>query len=321
MKDVTESVVPADAVEFLDAALGRGWTAEALHGDASVRGYYRVRTPDGRTLMLSYYPESIREGVVRFVDAQRAIESTARVPAIVRHSHFAVLQHDLGDQTLFDLLRTDPERAAQLYDAAVDLLVDFQKSPPAAAQINPPFDAKKFFEELDMTREFYVEQMKGVSDLGAISELRAIFKTVAEKLESHPYLLCHRDYHGQNLHILKDVLYMIDFQDMRKGPDTYDLASLIRDRGAWVTIGRERELKMLERYAGLIGADPAALRRRYFETLLQRSIKAIGTFARQAITRGRTHYVEFIPSTVESVRQSVAELPEYRPLLDLFPAA
>ena len=42
-------------------------------------------------------------------------------------------------------------------------------------------------------------------------------------------MLCHRDYHSRNLMPHRGVLYIIDFQDARMGPDTYDLASLLRD--------------------------------------------------------------------------------------------
>ena len=42
-------------------------------------------------------------------------------------------------------------------------------------------------------------------------------------------MLCHRDYHSRNLMLHDEPLYIIDFQDARMGPDTYDLASLLRD--------------------------------------------------------------------------------------------
>ena len=42
-------------------------------------------------------------------------------------------------------------------------------------------------------------------------------------------MLCHRDYHSRNLMLHDGRLHIIDFQDARLGPDTYDLASLLRD--------------------------------------------------------------------------------------------
>jgi aminoglycoside/choline kinase family phosphotransferase len=63
------------------------------------------------------------------------------------------------------------------------------------------------------------------------------------------------------------------------------------------------------------------VRRRYFETLLQRSIKILGTFAKQPIARGRMHYLDFIPPTLESIIRCVEELPAYAALRDMFPLA
>ena len=102
------------------------------------------------------------------------------------------------------------------------------------------------------------------------------------------------------------------------GPDTYDLASLLRDRGAGRIIGDEAELELLEHYRVRTGAEKD-IRRRYFETLLQRSIKILGTFSKQPIVRGRMHYLDFIPATLESIRRSLDELPELTSLRDMFP--
>ena len=104
------------------------------------------------------------------------------------------------------------------------------------------------------------------------------------------------------------------------GPDTYDVASLLRDRGVARIIGDEAELELLEHYAAVTSAA-GEVRRRYFETLLQRSIKILGTFSAQPILRGRMHYLDFIPATLESIRRCIEELPEYGALRDMFPLA
>ena len=102
------------------------------------------------------------------------------------------------------------------------------------------------------------------------------------------------------------------------GPDTYDLASLLRDRGVARILGDPTELELVEAYRKKSGAR-GDVRQRYFETLLQRSIKILGTFSKQPIVRGRLHYLEFIPPTLESVARSLGELPEFAPLAEHFP--
>src|ERR1051325_6695696 len=304
--------LPHEASSYVTRWLGEGWTAHPLAGDASVRAYYRIALPDGTTYMLAYYPEEVRPQLQRFLAAYEAVAGHGRVPEVLQSCELAVLQRDVGDRTLYDVLHENREEGIRLYREAIDLVVAFQQAAPG--EINPSFTAELFFQELEMAREFYVEQLMGVDVAG----LEPYMKMVCEDVARHPYVLCHRDYHGQNLHVVNDSLFLIDYQDLRMGPDTYDVASLLRDRGVAVILGDDTELELLEHYRVLINADDD-LRRRYFETLLQRSIKILGTFSKQPITRGRMHYLEFIPATLESIRRCLDELPRYARLRDLFP--
>jgi N-acetylmuramate 1-kinase len=315
---MSTSSLPAEATACVNEWLGRDWAAHALPGDASVRAYYRITTADRRSYMLAYYPAyyppEVREQLRRFLDAYTAVSPHGRVPEVVEHCGFAVLQRDVGNETLFDLLHGDRDKGLRLYRDAIDLLIAFQRAP--GGHINPPFTAGFFLDELEMTREYYVQKLMGVS--GTVSDrLEPIFRKLSENLSHHPYVLCHRDFHGQNLHIIKTNLYLIDYQDLRQGPDTYDLASLLRDRGVALVI-RDAEMELVEYYARHSGA-PAGVRQRYLESLLQRSIKILGTFAKQPIVRGRMHYLDFIQPTLDSVRRCLEELPEFAALSDLLP--
>lgn len=307
------SPLPAEAEAFVKEWLGNGWSAQALPGDASVRAYFRIAAPDGKTYMLAYYPAEVRPQLQRFMAAYEAVSPHGRVPGVLRHSDVAVAQNDVGDRTLFDLIHDRPAEGVRLYRAAIDLLVDFQRSP--ANEINPPFTAGFFLSELEMTREYYVEKLMQVE---YSQRLEPLFRKLAGKLTQHPYVLCHRDFHGQNIHVFDDMLYLIDYQDLRMGPDTYDLASLLRDRGVARLLGESVEVELVDYYCrrAKSGGD---LRQRYFETLLQRSIKILGTFAKQPIVRGRMHYLEFIPPTLESIHRCLEELPEFAALADLMP--
>jgi hypothetical protein len=309
---------PAELEGYLRATLGDEIEVDPLLGDASVRAYYRVVAPGGTRYMVAYYPEPVREGVGRFLGAWEAIRHHASVPRIHSHCEFAVVQEDVGDVTLFELLEREPERAYTLYRASIDLLVRFQRSPAEAGAINPPFTKEDFLRELAMTGEFWVRRMCGVDDPERLGRLRGCFEALSAALANHPYVLCHRDFHGQNLHVFNEHVYMIDFQDLRMGPDTYDLASLLRDRGVARSLGFHAERELIDSYRDRAGSD-CALPRRYFETLLQRSIKIVGTFARQSIERDRHHYLAYIPPTLESIRLCVGELPDYRDLLEAFP--
>lgn len=302
-----ETPLPDDAAAFLTEIVGEGWTARALFGDASVRRYFRVTLPDGTTRMLAYYPSEVRPQLATFLKAYNAVAACGRIPEVERHSEFAVLQRDVGDRTIFDLLHDDRAEGVRRYREAIDALVAFQNA--SGGGVNPPFTAEFFAGELEMTREFYVEKLMGVPP-EASERLVPTFRRLAKNVSRHPYVLCHRDYHGQNIHVFNDAVYVIDYQDLRQGPDTYDLSSLLRDRGVARILGAATEMELLEDYASLRNADPG-IRLRYFETLLERSLKILGTFSKQPIARGRLHYLDFIEPTLESVRRCLDELPEF----------
>ncbi len=308
-----DTTLPPEAEAFVREWLGEGWSARSLHGDASVRGYYRIIGPDSATYVLAYYPEQVRSQVSGFLRAYEAIAPLGRVPEVVRHSGFAVAQRDVGDQTLFALLERDRDAAIPLYREAIDLLVRFQATP--GQEVNPPFTTESFLVELEMTHEYYVRRLMGADDDG---QLVPWFRRLADKVAQHPYVLCHRDYHGQNLHVLKDGLYMIDYQDLRMGPDTYDLASLLRDRGVADLLGETAERELIDYYRIRSHSD-AAIIQRYYETLLQRSVKILGTFSKQPITRGKVHYLEYIPPTIRSIRICLEKVPEFAPIGRLLP--
>lgn len=256
--------------------------------------------------MLAWYPEEVRAQLRRFLGANESLAPHAPVPAVLQSCEAAVLQFDAGDRTLYDVLHEDREEGIRLYRAAIDLLRAFQQAPDLG--LNPPFTAEFFFAELEMACEFYVEQLMQMDGAALIP----VLKTLCDNVARHPYVLCHRDFHGQNIHVKDDTLYLIDYQDLRMGPDTYDLASLLRDRGVARILGDDTELELIDYYGG----D----RRRYFETLLQRSIKILGTFSKQPITRGRMHYLDFIPPTLESIERCIGELgAEVGALRDIFP--
>ena len=170
-----------------------------------------------------------------------------------------------------------------------------------------PFTAEFFFDELEMAREFYVEQLMG----GDARRAEPIMKTLCENVAHHPYVLCHRDFHGQNLHVINDTLYLIDYQDLRMGPDTYDLASLLRDRGVARILGDETELELLEHYADRTrrrrATSAAATSRRCCSARSRSSARSPSSRS----LRGRMHYLDFIPATLESISRCIDELPEY----------
>lgn len=211
--------------------------AEPLAGDASARQYFRVRGTDGAPVVVCWYPPAVRQQLDVALAVWRAIADDVPVPAILGHEGSIVVQQDAGDESLTKLLEHHREHATEAIGRAVDLLASIHRTAPRAAGINPDFDSAKFLEELEMTIEYFVERVVGVREARALAEIHEISSRLAVSLAAHPYLICHRDYHGDNILIFNNSYLIIDYQDMRMGPDTYDLASLLRDRGMVDAVG------------------------------------------------------------------------------------
>ena len=107
---------------------------------------------------------------------------------------------------------------------------------------------------------------------------------------------------------------MLDFQDARKGPITYDLASLIYD--SYVSITDELKKKLINDFwmsrGRIYFQSKEVFLNALFETALQRNIKAIGTFAFQRTEKDNPRYLSYIPNTVKSVRNHFYNLEEYK---------
>ncbi len=74
-------------------------------------------------------------------------------------------------------------------------------------------------------------------------------------------------------------LFIIDFQDARMGPDTYDLVSLLRD--SYVDIGEDALEDYIAYFLAFRGGTPSSeerreFRRRFDLMALQRNLKALG---------------------------------------------
>jgi aminoglycoside/choline kinase family phosphotransferase len=230
---------------------------------------------------------------------------------------------DLGDVTLqAHLGAATPAEHAALYRQAVGLIATMQRR---GAELESPdylpyriaFDSEKLTWEMDFFIKHFIEAYKGVVIAPAAREaLRDELALVIEELAAERRVLCHRDYHSRNLMYHHELLYIIDFQDARMGPDTYDLVSLLRDSYVDLT---DRELDDLVAYFLALkgGGDPGEFRRRFDLMALQRNLKALGTFGYQTIARGNPVYIQYIPRTLRYARTNLERHPRFARLREL----
>jgi N-acetylmuramate 1-kinase len=306
-----------------------------LLGDASDRRYYRLLftspVDDITSLVLMCLARPYSEGELPFVNVQRYLAMQGiPVPRIFYDdaAHGFVLLEDLGDVTLEDALQeATRERVSVWYREAVEILLTLQHpevSLPrhSCVAFRLAFDVEKFMWELDF---FITHMLQGLCGQQLKSTdaavLRGQFWKISARLAREPRVLTHRDYHSRNLMLQAGRLRVIDFQDARLGPCYYDLASLLND--SYIVLdGEVREQLLtyyLERKARAQGhvIDRVAFLQVFDYMCLQRNLKALGTFAYQAVVKRSRRYATAIPRTLMYIQRNLAQHPELQPLREL----
>ena len=299
-----------------------------LTGDASDRRYFRVLLKDARPIVLALHAGPIDYASMPFVSIARLLsEVPVPVPRVLHYSdQLGVLGlEDLGDVTLqAHLGASTPTEHAALYREAVSFIVRMQERGEALrSDADPPyriaFDVEKLSWELEFFVKHYLLAYKGAALADEQRDaLREEWSAIAGELAAEPRVLCHRDYHSRNLMLHDGSLYIIDFQDARMGPDTYDLVSLLRE--SYVDLNPQQVDGLIAYFLAHHGGDAVdedEFRRRFDLMALQRNLKALGTFGYMTTSRNNTVYIQYIPRTLAHVKTNLAKYPRFERLLGL----
>jgi N-acetylmuramate 1-kinase len=317
-----------------DVGLDRETRVLPLTGDASDRRYFRVLMKNEPSQVLALHTGPIEFEKLPFVNVSRLLASMpVPVPRILAHSDSLgiIALQDLGDVTLQAHLgaASGAEHAA-LYRQAVTFIEVLQRRGDelASADYLPygiAFDVEKLLWELQFFTKHFLEEYRGSTITAAAREaLAAEYSTIAEELAAERRVLCHRDYHSRNLMLYEGNLYIIDFQDARMGPDTYDLVSLLRD--SYVDFTETQVEELIAFFLALRGgysdqpdsaSDHQEFRRRFDLMALQRNLKALGTFGFQTTSRRNSVYIQYIPRTLNYARANLTKYPRFGRLQEL----
>ena len=331
-QDLLRSVRRALAEDIADFGV------EKLGGDASDRNYYRLHLTSGgthpsRTLVVMELQDSFDGEALPFLNVLHTLErSGLGVPRLYgcEPGQGVIFLEDLGDEILQKKIQGQkPDSVETLYHEALDIIVQIQCEVPASSgciAFKTVFTVERFVWELDFFRAHYIEGLLGQSiHPGDRTAMDRLFFWLATVMDGEKKVFTHRDYHSRNLIYHAGRLKVIDFQDARMGLAQYDVASLLRD--SYVVLDDGLVESLLEYYVskleGTSGKRIDRLRFRYLfdMTSVQRNLKAIGTFAYQAVERKNPTYLKYIPATLTYVDKNLhryEELASYREILERY---
>ena len=299
-----------------------------LTGDASDRRYFRVLLRDAPSQVVAVHPGPIEFESLAFVNVARLMAAMpVPVPRILGHSDElgVIALQDLGDVTLqAHLGAASAGEHDALYREAVSLIEAMQRrgAELTSNEYMPyrvAFDVEKLTWELQFFLKHFLEGYRGVAlNAPARAALGEEFSIIAEELAAEPRVLCHRDYHSRNLMLHEGRLYIIDFQDARMGPDTYDLVSLLRD--SYVDFSEAQVEHLIAFFLAVRGrgtTEQSDFRRRFDLMSVQRNLKALGTFGFQTLSRANTVYIQYMPRTLRHVSANLGRYPRFARLREI----
>ncbi len=291
---------------FLDNAnLGKIQRVK-LKNDASYRQYERIMTNDGKSIIFMDAPPE-KEKIAPFIQVANFLhKNDFSAPKIILsdlQNGFMLLE-DFGDDSYSKILNGKSEALSHLsenalYEKAIDNLINLHKIPTDSSIFNN-YDEVSLVKESNLFIEWYVSILNGeIISKETQEEFNHILKHLLSSVKVFSKVLVLRDYHADNLMWLDDrhnhrKTGLLDFQDAVLGSPAYDLVSLLEDARRDVSPALAEA--MINRY---LQAFPNYSRKEFnaaYSILgIQRNLKIVGIFTRQASKNKNPAYLSMLP--------------------------
>ncbi|MGH6853839.1 MAG: tRNA (adenosine(37)-N6)-threonylcarbamoyltransferase complex ATPase subunit type 1 TsaE [Aestuariivirga sp.] len=314
--------------KFIGTTAWKGAARSFLEGDASARRYERLRKdqdgvllmdmparPDGPPVVqgksystIAHLAENISAVIAINTELCNRDYSAPHIHAFDAAEGLALIE-DLGRDVFASMLRRGLDMREPL-KAAVDLLADMARQDwPETLAIGGlkhrivPYDEPALLIETALLPSWFWPHARGAAAPASLQqEFAGLWSEVLPLAKPDKPAWTLRDYHSPNLLWLPDRarlrrVGLIDTQDCVFGHPAYDLASLLQDARADITVELAAELfdyycRLRSSEAGFHGQDFSLA----FAVLgAQRATKILGIFARLSKRDGKHTYLQHIP--------------------------
>jgi aminoglycoside/choline kinase family phosphotransferase/choline kinase len=250
----------------------------------------------------------------------------------VNPDNHTVIMEDLGDDTLYNLVRSgNSSRVEELYRQVIRWLIEFQVNtynkiiPYGEGDSDseklrlPLFDYDYLRWETNYFSDNFLKKYCEFSN-SMILNLEDEFHTIAENALTSPQVMIHRDFQSQNILIHNCEVRIVDFQGARIGHIAYDLMSLLND--PYIALDKDLRLSLSEYFFNSIAETPLLeklLEKKALRSItsivqsaaLQRGMQALGAYAFLSIEKGKTSYRKFIPPALKILNETLEDRDKY----------
>ena len=270
---------------------------EWMPSDASFRHYARITTKDKTYILMDAPPPEIPEQFAVVDEVLCKNDLSAPIIYDTDLENGLILLEDFGDASYNSLLE-EGFNELELYKTSVRALLK-------VAQIQefpgiPPYDKDWLFQGLSVFIDWFIPNAIGreVSDVEK-NDFFKIWEVLFDTIGSDHNGLILNDFHLSNMMFLNRTKHrtcgLLDFQDARVGPLSYDLVSLLED-------ARRDELpqaitdEILDIYFDACPEiNKESFMRSYHIMAVKRHTRVIGVFVRLKVRDGKDKYLKHIP--------------------------
>jgi len=266
----------------------------AITQEASSRSFFRLEM-NNKPYVLMVYPEPNPDEIFRIQKfTSLYILAGLKVPRIIdSFENQAILLEDLGRRYFQYYFKKSPSRQKlEMAKKGIWIIKRIATIPAEQTPLSHDLARQQF--EMDFFITHYLDTK---NDEEKREELRSYLYQLARQTCA-PVNFSHRDFHSRNLIYAPDRYGIVDFQDSMRTHPLYDLASFLWDAYLpWTPSLRSHIIKELPFPANTTQTD--------LETVaLQRTIKALGTFAYQIKVKKKMAYRQYICRVIQSILQN-----------------
>jgi aminoglycoside/choline kinase family phosphotransferase len=317
---LSSDILPPPPPQAVQDALGLPHLSiEWLAGDGSDRCYYRVTSKGNPSYVLMQLSENdaknLRIGGYDWVHVAKLLDDRGIfVPKVVTlmPDFAALIIQDYGDVMLESEVTAlaaagKRQEILDIYGQSIEVLASLLKIPFKSEEVwcQRKFDAERYVWEMKFFLANYINLV--APDLMSAKDIDTFLEEtdrLAAFLDGFSKWFVHRDFHSRNVMIKDGQLAIIDFQDARIGPAAYDLISLCFDAYVPLTTDARWEIFQLGKrvFAKTLGNKVAEeIEQQWKAVLLQRQIKAIGSFGYLTLNKKRGNYLKYVAPAVSAL--------------------
>lgn len=294
-----------------------------LAGDGSDRCYYRIYdiSTDKSFVLMQLSgrdAEALLGNDYEWITMAQILEKNGIfIPKVIATlpDYAAIIIEDYGDLMLESYaIKYQNEILSSIvsdrYEIALKIYCKFLKIPKNENEVwcKRAFDFDRLKWELNFFKEKYLNTILGLNfSKSENKQFNDDIITLSNYLSELPQYFVHRDYHSRNLMVNKDFMAVLDFQDARLGPASYDLVSLIFD--SYVPFPIEQRLSLLDNAFNLVEKKVSKevsleIKDSWKATLLQRQLKALGSFGYLTTEKNRGDYLKYCLPAIKTLIES-----------------